>query len=739
MPAVAVHPEPVSAPPPPTQEHVVLPPLRRDLIVTQQVYEGRSYFVVKDPVSLQYFRMTAEDYYLATLFDGSRTFGQIRDLYLAHFPHVRLEYSQDDLNERVLRFANDLALLQFLSVQGMRLKARYEAVKKKKTSKGGLYNLANKIFFFRFSLVDPDIVFGKMAKKVWWLWTVPAHWISCALVLAAAVVFLRNHGAVESAMGNLFSLRNIALMWITTIFIKSIHELGHGLTCKHFGGEVHEVGFMSMVFTPYFFVNISDAWVMPRRRDRILISAAGIYVELIFAALAVFLWVIVQPGALKDFLFNIIFIASISTLMFNANPLMRFDGYYILTDLIEVPNLQTKSRALISYQVKRLLFGGIPTDAVLSRMPLPKRRLGFFYVYAILSWLYGYYVIYQLAIFMEPHLKPFGLEGLANWFSALALISWVLMPLIAFYKGLALTRDDWRPQGRLRRLSLILGVTLGIFGAACFLPVDFTIKRIGAVELSKPEQIRPKVTGFIEKVFVKEGDRVTAGQPLAQLHNRDLNQNYLSTENRLRVAEAMVQRAVGLDRPAELKQTEINRASHAAKLEEARRDVESLTLRASVDGVVLTRNLAHAEGRLIRYGELLCELAPLDPMRIKIPLSEKQVHSVKKGQRVLIKVNAYPAEQFEGVIAEDPVMFYGEEIPKAFSARRTGDVPTYTDAKGREVPLERTFEAVVEVDNSAGLLRPGMTGRGKIYAGRRPWGQLVLQTLRDLISLDFRF
>src|SRR3954468_8149626 len=144
MPAVAVTPDPVKGASPPQQENVVLPPLRKDLIVTRQLFEGRTYFVVKDPISLQYFRMTAEDYSLATLFDGRRTFGAVRDTYLERFPHVRLEYSPEEVNERVLRFANDLALLQFLSVQGVRLKARYEAAKQRKAKKGWLYNLANK-------------------------------------------------------------------------------------------------------------------------------------------------------------------------------------------------------------------------------------------------------------------------------------------------------------------------------------------------------------------------------------------------------------------------------------------------------------------------------------------------------------------------------------------------------------------------------------------------------------------
>ena len=739
MSAVAAHPEPISPPPPSPQESVVLPALRGDLLVTQQLFEGRSYYVVKDPISLQYFRMTAEDYFLATLFDGKRSFAQIRELYIARHRHVLLEYSPEELNERVLRFANDLALLQFLTVQGQRLKIRYDTARANKAKKPFLYNLANQVFFIRFSLFDPDRIFGKMARPLWWMWTKTTLWISAVIIVLATIVFLRNYTHVASALGNLFSFHNVLLMWASTFVIKSIHELGHGLTCKHFGGEVHEVGVMSLVFTPYFFVNVSDCWVMPNRMHRILVSAAGIYVELIFAAFATFLWAIVQPGALKDFLFNIIFIASVSTIIFNANPLMRFDGYYIMTDLIEVPNLQAKSRALIQHQLNRLLFGTSNKDAALSRLPLPKKRFWLFYTYAILSWLYGYYVIYKLALFMAPHLKPFGLEGLSNWFSALALTSWVVMPLIAYFKSLGLKREDWKSAGRLRRLAIIGAIAMGIFGAACFIPVELTIKRAGAVQLAEPDEIRSEIPGFIEEIFVKEGDKLEPGQPVARLRNREIQHTLFATGARSKMAEAEVQRAVGLDRPSELKQAQSTRAAFDAKLKDAQHDVDNLTLRSKTGGTVLTRDLDKRLGTPLKTNEVLCEIARLDPMRIKVALGEKQVRYVQKGQRVELKTEAYPGKTIHGTIAEEPIMFFAGELPKAFSAHRLGDVPTYVDNHGREIAIERTFEAVVEVDNHEGLLRPGMSGRGKIYAGKKPWGQLVLQSVLDLVSLDYRF
>lgn len=716
-----------------------MPPLRKDLVITQQQFEGRTYYVVKDPISLQYFRMTGEDYYLATLFDGVRTFGKVREAYTERFPHVRLEYTPDELNERVLRFANDLAMLQFLSVQGQRLKARFDARKKQKKKKGGLYALANQVFFFRFSLYDPDELFARMAKPFRWIWTRTAMWISIALIALAVVVFFRHAEGLDEALANIFHWENLALMWVTTIAVKSVHELGHGLTCKHFGGEVHEVGFMSMVFTPYFFVNVTDSWVMPNRKHRMLVSAAGIYVELIFAAFAVFLWAVIQPGWFKDFLFNIIVICSVSTVLFNANPLMRFDGYYILTDLIEVPNLQGKSRALIQHQINKLLFGSSNKEQVLSRLPLPKKRFWFFYTYAILSFLYGYWVIYQLIIFMKPHLEPLGLEGLSTWFAWLAAIGWIAVPLLHFVQQLQLTREDLKPGGRWRRIGFVFGVPIAAFIGFCFVPIDLTIKRVCAVELADPEQVRPEVAGFVEEVFVKEGDRVEKGQKLARLENREARQKLIVAEQRLRATEANLQRALGLDKPAEQKQLENLRQHYAADFAEVQRDVSLLEVKAAKAGLVLTRDLDLKVGHLLKSGELFCELTPLDPMRIKIPLNERQVRYVAPGQRVELKANAYPRHTFEGKIAAAPLVPITKNMPAAFSAKRSGDVMTYIDHEGHEVPVDRVFAAQVDVENPDALLRQGMTGRAVIHAGERPFGKMVFQSLLDLVSLDYRF
>jgi HlyD family secretion protein len=259
------------------------------------------------------------------------------------------------------------------------------------------------------------------------------------------------------------------------------------------------------------------------------------------------------------------------------------------------------------------------------------------------------------------------------------------------------------------------------------------------VELADPEEIRPEVPGFIAEIYVKEGDKVTPGQPLARLVNRELEQQVVSVTQHLEMTRANMQRALGMDRPAEYKQFESQRTEYERKVEQAKKDVESLTLKATTHGTVLTRELQKKIGYGLRSGELFCQVGSLNPMQIKMALNEKQVRYIQKGQLVEMKADAYPWKTIRGTIAEVHPMLLSKDLPPALSARRAGDVPTGVNAEGHEVPLERTFEARIDVDNSEGLLRPGMTGHGKIHAGRRLWGKLMFQSMLDLVSLDFRF
>jgi multidrug efflux pump subunit AcrA (membrane-fusion protein) len=342
---------------------------------------------------------------------------------------------------------------------------------------------------------------------------------------------------------------------------------------------------------------------------------------------------------------------------------------------------------------------------------------------------------------MRPHLEPLGLEGLTDWFAFLALTGWVIVPLWHFVKQLQLSREDLKPGGRWRRIGLVLGLPLLAFIAYCFVPVDQEITRRSAVELAEPEIVHPEAAGFIEAVYVKEGDNVPAGKVVAKLRNRELVE-------RLALAEADVERfslahdaSLGIGKMEDARQFASLREGAKAVLDKARHDVAQLELRTKTAGVVLSRDLDQKLGQFLKPPQdAFCEIAALNPMRIKIPLSESEVRYVNEGNPVTLMANAYPGRKFHGKVAGEPMEMDPHSFPLGFSKDRGGDVPTFHDpATGREKLLEHTYVVTVEVENPQGLLRYGMTMRAKIGTGKKLLGKIVMQHVMDLISLDYRF
>src|SRR2546429_6319429 len=189
-----------------------------------------------------------------------------------------------------------------------------------------------------------------------------------------------------------FSFQTIAYLWIALGIVKVIHEFGHGLSCKKFGGEVHEMGLLLLVFSPAMYCNVSDSWMLPSKWKRIIISAAGIYIELIIAALATFVWWNAPEGTfLKNLSLSLMIVCSVSTVVFNANPLMRYDGYYVLADWIEIPNLRERSNRFLKNAMLEHCLG----VEVQPETYMATGRKVLFVVYAVISYIYRWVVTYS--------------------------------------------------------------------------------------------------------------------------------------------------------------------------------------------------------------------------------------------------------------------------------------------------------------------------------------------------------
>ena len=326
---------------------------RPDLVARAYRSGANRRWRVKDPVSLEYFEFSEQEYAILDMLDGSATLADIQNRFARVFAPLQLGLAQlqnylHDLYE------SGLVLAGATGQGGRLLERRRQRAHREMTSR--VFNL----LAFRLRGFDPQQLLDWLHVRLHWIFS---EWFTAAcaaLVFAAAILAAVQFDVIRTrfpALGEFLTAGNLVWLVVVLAAAKGLHELAHGLTCRHFGGECHELGIMFLVFTPCLYCNVSDSWMLPLRRQRILISAAGVMAELVLAALCTFLWWFSQPGLFNSICLDVMLVCSVSTLAFNANPLLRYDGYYILADLLHESNLSQKSGALLRRTVTDWLCG----------------------------------------------------------------------------------------------------------------------------------------------------------------------------------------------------------------------------------------------------------------------------------------------------------------------------------------------------------------------------------------------
>src|SRR5436190_1404208 len=356
--------------------------LRASAQISRQYYRGERWYVVRDPAGNQYHRLSDPAYRFVGLLNGQRTVGEAWDLaggQLADDAPTQPEVIQ------ILSHLYSANLIDAdVTPDAAVLLRRHKKLSQRKMQ-GRLMN----VLFPRIPLWDPDrflktwmpvvrVGFSKLGALIW------------LIVIGFAIFQLLPEGeAIKTAARNAIAPHNWMWLWAVFVLIKLLHELGHAFACRRFGGECHELGIMFLVFIPTPYVDASSAWAFPSRWHRMFVGAAGMIVELFVASLLCFFWVTVGdktslPAVLA---YNAMLIASVSTLVFNANPLLRYDGYYILSDFLEIPNLRQKSTEYALGLIKRHIF------RIKAQQPLPPiGQRGWLLLYAIASSIYRVFV-----------------------------------------------------------------------------------------------------------------------------------------------------------------------------------------------------------------------------------------------------------------------------------------------------------------------------------------------------------
>jgi putative peptide zinc metalloprotease protein len=338
--------------------------LRRDLIVQPQFYEGMTHYVVKDPIALKYFRFKIEEYFLLEQFDGTKTLLDVKKAFERKYRPQTI--SMDDLT----RFSAQLHEAGIVQIDSPDQAKALIARRRKNRWKKVWQFLAN-ILYIKIPILDPEKLLSGMYPYFRWIFTPYFTTFSVGLMLAALTLVVSQWSTFSARMPDFqsfFNWHTIFYFWCSLAIVKIIHEFGHGLTAKHFGGEVHEMGMLFLVLTPALYCDVTDSWLLPSKWKRIWISAAGIYVECLLASIAAFVWFNTEQGLLNSLCLATMIICSVNTILFNANPLLRYDGYYVMADWLEIPNLRIKSTQFFTYLFQEKVLGlEVPVQSYMPR------------------------------------------------------------------------------------------------------------------------------------------------------------------------------------------------------------------------------------------------------------------------------------------------------------------------------------------------------------------------------------
>ncbi len=728
-----------STPPRSTRRPIPLK-ARSDLMVERVQYQGNRDWVIKDSVSLKYYRLQPAQYCILRLLDGQRSLEQIRDALQHEYPTLRpslsdIQHLIADLHHKGLAYSHRPG-------QGWALLTESRKRRRKKF----LHAIKN-VLYVRLPGWDPETTLSRLYPFMRWMFSPGAAAVAILLVLASWVLLAVRFDDFERALPEFhqfFSWPNMLYLWLIVGVAKIIHELSHGLACKHFGGECHEIGIAFLVLSPCLYCDVSDSWVLSNKWKRILIAAAGMCVEVVLSALALWGWWYSQPGLFNHLCLNAFLVTTFTTVIFNANPLLRYDGYYMLSDWLEVPNLRAKADKNLQTIFARSCLGiEIPPDPF-----MPERGRAWFVMYSVAAALYRWVILFSILFFLHQFLKPYGLQNLGIAMVLFSAVTIVTNLIYKVYKLITMPRN--RPMSY-PRIAATLSVVSITVAAAMFLPFPLHVDAPFYVEPHNVQNVFISTPGRLKAMYVRPGDRVKAGDLLAELTNFVWRDRYHKLKVRRDVQKIQV--AVGrvLDHPAETELAIGTLKTVEEQLADYERQLDRLTIIAPCDGIVVAapklneprretgpRLLSGWRGTPLDEKNIGCflhsrthllSIAPDDQFQGILLVDQLDRDDVTEGQPVELKSDHRPGEVYFGTIAEISGRHL-ELAPAALSRKFGGELPTVTDVNHKERLTSIAYQATVLINRDVDLLKTGMRGQARFLVDTRTAGDWLWRYLR---------
>ncbi len=721
--------------------------MRPDLVVYPLAFRRQNYWGVKDPVAARYFQLGLEEFSILKMLDGRASLTDIKTRFETSFPPKKLSLSRlHDMIGQLYRCG--LLLAEAPGQSRSLLKREEESIRWRR------FGVWTNLLAIRFRGCDPSTFLEWLYARCRILFTRPAASLCAVMALCAALLVLVQWDTIQRRLPEAqVLLRYDNLLWIavTLACVKVLHELGHALMCRHFGGDCHEMGVMLLVLTPCLYCNVTDAWMLRSKWQRMAISGAGILVEVVLASIATFLWWFSHPGWIHAMCLNVMIVCSVGTILFNGNPLLRYDGYYLLADLVEAPNLWDQSRAALRRSLGSLCLGLPQTGG----RWIDRGRNALLLAYGAASTAYRWLILGTIVWFLYRLLEAWRLQWIGHIGLTVLMVGMCVPPLLAFR---AFWQDPIR-RSRVRR-NRVVGTCVVLLVAGILLaavPFPCRVEAPALLQFADAQRVFVPVAGrLLDSVAI--GEHVEKDQVLARLENLDLSLKVTRLEGQRdqiqqHVAQLMSRRA---DDPAAAAQIPAARQSLASvqqQLDGLREDQRQLVLSAPGDGFVLPPPELYKEqgqrgelpswwsipqnprntGCTLKTGSLYCLVGQPERLETMAFVDEDDVQFVREGQSVRIRLDQLPWRILSGSVNELSRLDL-KHAPRQLATHP--DLSSHRDAEGRSQPLDTLYIVRVTFTKPPpSWLLAGAIGNAKITVDPQP----ILHRCVRSIARTFRF
>ncbi|MGB8542519.1 MAG: efflux RND transporter periplasmic adaptor subunit [Candidatus Acidiferrales bacterium] len=671
------------------------PKLRTDLRISEQTVAGEVSYVIKNHETNSYNRYGSTEYELLSLCDGTRTAAEIAQAMCEKDPESQMTEGE------VLEFLDSVEADMWERSVGEKNLAVLERIRDER--KGRLDQ--SNVLYMSFKAWDPNDTLAKMDHYLSWMYTKGFVTFSLILFVVAVYLLAGDWTRVQQDTSALYNFANksaydLWVFWILLLGLGAIHEMAHGLTCKHFGGDVHQMGFLLIYFTPAFYTDTTDILLFQSGAPRQWVIFAGIWIELVISGVAALIWHFTAPGSLvNDFFYKMMLLSGVQGALLNLNPLVKADGYYALSQFLNIDNLREESFAFLRAWMQKYIF-----RHDMDLPPASKRQRRIFFLFGIAAIFYSASLLILVLSFVKNILVS-KMGDAWGYFVTLCIVYFFARKSLRKALPAARTwiRDKKEKYMAWRMTRAQQAWALGLILVFLLPPFSSKLTTELVLEPGKDARVRALVDGRVQKVFVREGDKVKAGQLLGILENPQIRADVQSLEQGLALASSDLRNDQERTQSEQTAQAARDRRRLQQELSIGQKRAQELEIRAPIDGTVVTPGVDQETGQYLSAGDEFVQVVDRSFMKARILVQDRDLQDVRVGAPAEVKVLPFPYTTYTGHVDKIlPAAALDQPVSQTEKLQRLGqDLANYVAVD-------------MKIPNPDGSLLEGMTGKARI-------------------------